>query len=267
MEQDLATSKYLEALRADEDTNEKLQTLNSTGKTGGWTNFLTTICVLLVLGSVIGCLSAAYGFYKLSEDPMAAVKENRSTNHKVKEWIKGQAETKERWMPVLIYLELAKLILSGAFAFAAAMLIIRHEKARQFTIAVCGLTLFYHLSVLGMSFVFLGETGGLVNSALDDMFAQVQFDSKKDKELAENYVKNSLISWVTVAVSIAFLFKLAFYGTIMAYLWGDDVKKVFGEDPLEYLRKQEQEADDDMERARKTEPAWAQLRGGQGTST
>ncbi len=259
MEQNLSTSKYLEALNADEDAAEKLEAINTTGKTGGWTLYLTITCVFLVLGSIVGCLSAAYGFYQLSQDPMAAVEANTSTNPKVKEWLELQVETKQQYMPILIYLEFAKLLLSAAFAFAAALLIIRHEKARQFTIAVCAMTLFYHLCVLGMSFVFIGQTGGLVNSALDDAFAQAQFESNEQKERVENYVKNTMISWVTVAISIGFLIKLALYGTIMAYLWSDDVKKVFGEDPLEYLRQQEQEAHEDKERALKTEPAWAQL--------
>lgn len=242
MTQNLSTAKYLEESGVNH-LDGPTGSLDGAPPTQRWTTYLTVICALFLITSLIGAISAAYGFYGLSVEPEKVEVGRSAAAKKVAEIKQIQIDAKEKYFPVLVYLEVVKLGLSGAFIFAMVLLIARNHRARNFAIACCGMALFYHLCVLGMSILFISETGGVVNSMLDDMFSSLRFESAEQAKQVRDHIENRMISAVTIFIAIIFLVKMAFYGTIMAYLWTDDVKKIFGEDPLLYMKKQQEELD------------------------
>lgn len=232
MSQQLSTTKYYASSNEDAPPPEQPK------KGGGWNRYLTAICILFAISSVIGALSAARGFYGLCQPHEKAAVARTAAEREMAKIKQSQQDAIDKYYPMLMYNEIVKLFLAGALMFAAVYLFSQNPKARSFAIGVCGLALFFHVSGLIVAILMISETGGVVNSILDDAFSQVQFQSDEEKAKARDYVENSMLTAMTVALAIIFMVKLVYYGIILAYFWSDDVKKIFGEDSLAYLEKE-----------------------------
>lgn len=232
MPQEILTARYLASNPVEPET-----AILPAPKRGSWNRYLTAICFLFAISSIIGALGAASGFYGLSQadEPIVARTADERRMQKIEV---AQREAVHKYFPLLVYHEIVKLVLAGALIFAAVYLLSQKPNARRFAIGVCGIALFFHVSSLIVSILMISETGGAVNSMLAETIARMQFQDAGQKEAALEYTRNTLISGITIAVALAFLAKLIYYGVIIAYLWSDDVKKIFGEDPLAYMEKQ-----------------------------
>ena len=62
-----------------------------------------------------------------------------------------------------------------------------------------------------------------------------QFDSFKE---AKEFAINSIGMMLTITVAVTFLIRLLFYGAVIAYFLQAEIKPIFGEDSLEYLKAQ-----------------------------
>ena len=233
MSVELSTHKYL-AAKQEED---KLDTCNKKPK-GEWNKYLTTICILFAISSIVGALGTARGVYGLTKAEAELPVARTQAEREIQKIQQTQRDAKQQYFPVLMYNEIVKLILAGALMFAAVYLFSQNQQARKFALLVCGLGLFYNLSSLGISILMISQTGSAVNSMIGDSFANVSFETAEQKEAAVEYLQNSMITGVTIAIAIGFLIKLIYYGVIVAYLWSDDVKRIFGEDPLAYMEKE-----------------------------
>lgn len=238
MNQQLSTARYFASGHNDPDSVPE-----EPKKRGRWSIYLTVICVLFALISIAGALSAAYGLSGLYAETEPVKIARTSAERELQKIADAQTAAKEKYFPMLLYLEIVKLGLAAAFMFASVYLLSKTGKARTFAIAVVGMALFYNVCAIGVSILMISETGGVVNSMLDDAFSKMQFQSAEQKEKMTDYVKNSMLNWVTVILAVLFLVKLLFYGAILAYFWTDDVKKIFGENPLEYMQQEMDEAD------------------------
>ena len=236
-EQQLSTARYFASSREEADQVEQPK------KAGpGWNNVLTAICIMFLVVGLFGALSSAWGFSGLFSKPEETTRVARSSAEREIQKVKqAAADAQQKYFPMLLYLQVVKLAVAGAFLFGAVYLLSRNANARKFAIGVCCAALFYNVCSLGISILTISETGGAVNSMLDDLFSQLRFNSDDQKDKMRAYVENSMLNWVTIALAVSFLVKLVFYGAILAYLWTDDVKKVFGEDPLEYLKALDEE--------------------------
>ena len=231
MNEELSTHKYYASAMSEKQPEQPK-------KKSVWNRYLTAICILFAISSLLGAYSAARGFHFLLEPAEEIAVARTAAEREMQKIAQAQTDAIEKYYPLLIFNELAKLILAGALMFAAVYMLSRHAKARNFAIGVVGLALFFNLSSLIVGILMIVETGGVVNSMLDDAFSQVSFQSDADKEQARDYVENTMLTFVTIVIAIAFLVKLVYYGVILAYLWSDDVKKIFGEDPLAYMEKE-----------------------------
>ncbi len=231
MSQQLSTQKYYASAGSQ-------QPAKSTGPKASWNRYLTAICILFAISSLWGGYSAARGFHDLMQ-PVKELKVARSASERqVQKIAMAKQDAIDRYYPLLIYNEIFKLTMAGALMFAAVYLVSRQGPARNFAIGVVGLALFYNVSALGVGILMIIETGGAVNSMLDEAFSRANFQSAADKNEARSFVENTMLTTITVVIAAAFLIKLIYYGVILAYLWSDDVKKIFGEDPLAYLEKE-----------------------------
>lgn len=234
MNTELSTAKYF----ASQQDDAEQPVMMAPVKKGGWNIQLTIICVLFGLSSIIGALSAAWGGYRLSLPAEEVTVARTAAQQEMQKIVQARTDAVKKYFPLLAYNEFFKLVLAGALMFAAVYMFSQAPKARSFAIGVCCLALFFHVSSLVVSMLMFSETGGVVNSIMGETMAQMDFQSEKQKEAAINYMENKMISSVTIGIAIAFLIKLIFYGVIMAYLWSDEVKKIFGEDPLAYMEKE-----------------------------
>ncbi len=235
MQLELSTSKYLDVENVDKGL------IKSKRK---WATPLSWICVLFMLISLTGALSAAYGFYKLStEVPLLEAQAGMKASQ-VRAINETRQAARDKYMPLLVYQELLKLALAGAFFFGVSMLVSRSPKARAFVIGLCGMALFYHLCAAGISILMIKESGGMMNSFFDEVIADARYQhglTQEQADRARNAMQNSAATTMVIALSIALLIKVGFYGAIMGYFWSDDIKEIFGEDSLEYLKSGEPE--------------------------
>lgn len=242
-DQQLSTAHLVQAKLEEEEANgiEPIE-LKASGCT--WTVPLTVICCFFVVISLLGAYSSACGFHALMQKQEVT---NKIPRTKAERQLKKIEETaiaaREKYFPLLLYLEVVKLALAAGFMFGMVLLVARNPMARNFVIGLCGGALFYHLCAMIIMFLMMSATGTVFNSVMDDVFNASNFNSAEDAEIAREYVTNQFFTFFTIAISILLLIRLAFYGTIMAYLWSDEVKKIFGEDPLAHLAKEKEEAD------------------------
>jgi hypothetical protein len=232
MNQTLSTHKYYASAVADAAPPEEEKPRQI------WNGYLTTICILFAVSSLLGALSAARGFYGLLQ-PAEEIKVGRSVAERQMQKIQqSRQDAVRKYYPVLLFNELLKLVAAAGLMFAAVYLLSRQAQARKFAIGAAGLALFFNVCALLVAILMIAETGGVVNSVLDDAFSRGSFQSAEEKAKTRDLVENTMLTAVTIAVGVAFLFKLIYYGVILAYLWSDDVKKIFGEDPLAYMEKE-----------------------------
>jgi len=230
MTTELMTAQYFSA-----DHEQELGQLQEPRKKGGWNRYLTAICILFALSSVLGALSAARGAYGLAQPVPELEVARTAADRELQKIEQSRINAINKYFPLLVYNELFKLVLAGALMFAAVYMISQNPKARSFALGVCYLALFFHVSTLVVSILMICETGSVVNSMLADSMSRVSAFSETEKEKAFNVVQNYMLTFITIAIAIVFLVKLIYYGVIMAYLWSDEVKKIFGEDPLQYI--------------------------------
>ncbi len=121
MQQQLSTAKYLEPEMVEKVVPKSRRK---------WTTPLTWICILFMVISLTGALSAAYGFYKLSSDPPKLEKMRGPEAKRMREISKVRQEARDKYLPLLVYQEVVKLGLSVAFFFGVSMLISRNPKAQ-----------------------------------------------------------------------------------------------------------------------------------------
>lgn len=234
------STAYLLQQKMEEEEGQQLEPIEKRPKGQLWSTPLTVICVMFVLISLIAAYSAACGFYKLSQEQEVTTKRPRNkAERQIQELEKVAVEARNKYFPMLIYLEVVKLGMAGAFIFSTVLLIARIPMARNFVIGVCGAALFYHACALIIMILMMSETGTVFNSMMDDAFKGNAQVSQEQADKAREYVTNQFFGYFTIFVSVLFLVRLAFYGAIMAYLWSDEVKTIFGEDPLAKLADQE----------------------------
>lgn len=237
MSTELSTSKYLEEARL-QNPEPKAQR----GTRQKWPTGLTIVCALFAIASLFGSLSAAHGFYKLNQPPPQMERPKTAAEKQMKKVLDAQVSATQKYFPMLVYNEIMKLIVAGGLMFCAAYLFSKNPQARKFAVGICGLALFYHVCSLGISILMISETGAAVGSLLSEGLANMDFESDEHRGKTEEVIQNQLLSWVTMGVAIAFLVKLMFYGGILAYLWTDEIKDIFGEDSLAYLERENAEA-------------------------
>jgi hypothetical protein len=95
-------------------------------------------------------------------------------------------------------------------------------------------TIVYHVCGTGLSLLMLKESGGVINSVFDDVIAMAREDGgmdRKQAQAAREYMQNSAATGIVIAMSVALLVKMIWYGAIMAWFWTDEVRRMFGEAP------------------------------------
>lgn len=237
MNTELATAKYLAEQREAQSTETDADATTPENK-GNWNRYLTIICLLFAVSSIFGALSAAYSGYRLSLPAEEINVARTAAEQELQKITQSRTHAVQKYFPMLVYNEIFKLVMAGSLMFAAVYLLSQSPKARSFALGVCCLAIFFHVSSLIVSILMIAETGAVVNSMMGDAVGQMDFQNEKQRDATLNYMQNSMISGMTVGLAIVFLIKLAFYGVIMAYLWSDEVKKIFGEDPLAYMEKE-----------------------------
>ena len=134
-----------------------------------------------------------------------------------------------------------KLILALSFTVAVVMMISRSPKARVFVMGLCGVALFYHVCAIAMTFVLVNEAGGTIGQMMESSFEEARRYSglsDEEHEEAKEFAINSIGMMLTITVAVTFLIRLLFYGAVIAYFLQAEIKPIFGEDSLEYLKAQ-----------------------------
>jgi hypothetical protein len=219
MEQQLTTARYLSEIVSVPEPGRRPRT---------WCGMLTAICALFMLISLASALSSAYGFYRLGPGAETATEKGRPKFGRATELEKMQAEAREKFMPLLVGQEFAKLGFSAAFFAAVAMLVLRKPGARKVVLGVCGAAILYHVVSVGMSLLMISHYGGALNSVFDDIIASARTEgmSREQVAAAKTSLQNHAATGLAIGLSIALLVKIGFYGGIMAWFWSDDVRRM-----------------------------------------
>ncbi len=247
MSQQLSTEKYLNAaIEANEQcaSVEYSENALENGPAGraGWTTGLTVICIFFLLIGLLGTASAGYGFYTLfgpQETAKERAKRLSAQPREMRDFQKKFEAAQDKLFPVFTYLEFMKLALALCFLAAVLMMVARSSKARSFAIGLCAMALVYHLCVLGANFWLLTESGGSLGQMFDSALSEARYQtgmSRAEQEQAKEMLVNSLSMGMTIGLAIVILVRLLFYGSVIAYLCQSEVKPIFGEDGLEYLK-------------------------------
>ena len=206
------------------------------GGGSGWTKGLWIISLFFVLIGVTGALSALMGFAMLFITPMRSDTTGMSHSRKqiVEEFEDAQIAARQKYLPVLIYMQVMKLGLAVGFLVSVVMMLQRKARGRSLAVATCCLALLFHFSNLGVGLLVANDGGsltGFMSKAVDDAASQQDLTAEQRAE-GEAFIKNAVFAGALIGMSVALLIKIVFYGCIILHLIQPEVRRIFGEDPV-----------------------------------
>lgn len=202
----------------------------------GWTKGLTTIVIFFALISFTGFLSACLGGVSLFIEPVKSDTTglDRNTRQRVEKYEAAVAESRQKYLPVLGYIQLMKLGLAVSFGVACFYLTIRHPRGRSLAVALCVLAMLFHVGQTGVSLMVV-DSGGMFSEMMDSTFDEAtagQSLSAEEREMLGQSMNNAIFTGMLIGVTVSLIIKFAFYGLIMMHLIQPEVKRIFGDDEL-----------------------------------